>query len=409
MGDERGEPMDNRPIILKKNLEPGMWLEMEKDFDLGASYGVWPLGTKAVVRYVDPRYKEIGLAFEGFDRGHNLIKPNEAASLLAPEDNPKSGWWVNIVWLQTYMKLSSGPEIVKRKGIDFDSVILQDAKKQQIIHAIGQIDHHDLIFNDWGFGETFEKGRGISMLFYGPPGTGKTLMAQALADKLDYSLKIIGAADVQSSIPGEAERNLRKHFEEASDGKSILLFDECDSLIYDRSATGAILGAQVNELLSQLERFNGVTVFTTNRLGTLDEAVNRRLSVKIGFPMPTEQERVAIWKRMFPERAPIGVVFWKKLAKEEIAGGHIKNAVLRAARIAAAKDTPKSKKKITQADLELGLAQEIEATNEFHEAKRKFNKGGRAIDGLLHEGGKLSVENNLANMQSEVKSMKKKE
>src|SRR5207253_257562 len=84
-----------------------------------------------------------------------------------------------------------------------------------------------------------------------------------------------------------------------------LIFDEWDSLIYTRANVGPILGAQINELLSQIERFNGLTIFTTNRLGTLDEAVNRRLALKLEFDMPTLEQRAEIWKRMFPKRCPL--------------------------------------------------------------------------------------------------------
>ena len=274
--------------------------------------------------------------------------------------------------------------------IDFNSVVIADHKRQQIIEALEQIHQHDLIFDQWGFDQTIEKGKGVSMLFYGPPGTGKTLMGQAIANKLDRKLLIIGTADIESSAPGESERNIRKYFEDAKKEGNILLFDECDSLIYTRQNVGPILGAQINELLSQIERFDGITLFTTNRLGTLDEAVNRRLALKLEFNMPTVEERVKIWQRMIPKAAPIDKdIDWERLAGLEITGGYIKNAVLRAARMAAIEDLEDKHKKIRMEHLVRALSQEAESMIEFEDAKQSFKSGYAHVDGTDGNGQKI--------------------
>lgn len=268
-------------------------------------------------------------------------------------------------------ELKSVAEAQKAK-VDFDSVVISQEKRDQILEALEQVNQSDLIFNKWGFGDTIEKGRGVSMLFYGPPGTGKTLMGQAIANKLDKTLSVISTADVESSAPGEAERNIRKHFKEAKEKGNILLFDECDSLIYSRAGTGPIMSAQVNELLSQIERFDGITLFTTNRLGTLDEAVNRRLALKLEFSMPSPEERAEIWRRMFPEAAPLDAdIDWMLLADFEITGGYIKNAVLRAARMAATEQLPDEKKTIKMKHLKKALRFEVESMMEFESARNK--------------------------------------
>lgn len=251
------------------------------------------------------------------------------------------------------------------KGIDFDSVILHKDKKRQILDAISQVDNHDLIFNQWGFADIFEKGTAISLLFYGPPGTGKTLMAQAIADKFNYKLQMVSTAEIETPEPGGAERNLKKYFAEAQKDKTVLLFDECDSLITDRKHVGMILAAQINALLSELERFTGIAIFTTNRLETLDPAFDRRLSLKLEFPMPDQTHRVQIWRRMFPAKAPLAKdIRWEDLATIEIAGGHIKNVVLKAARMAAAQKATQ----ITDDILWDCLESEVEGLTAYREA-----------------------------------------
>jgi AAA+ superfamily predicted ATPase len=273
-----------------------------------------------------------------------------------------------------------------KTGVSFDSVILEDEKKQQIVDAISQIDHHDTIFNKWGFSEVFEKGTAISLLFYGPPGTGKTLMAQAIADKYRYELKLISTAEIETPEPGGAERNLKKYFAEAQDGKTVLLFDECDSLITDRQRVGMILAAQINCLLSELERFKGIAIFTTNRLGALDPAFERRLSLKLEFAMPDAEHRAKIWQRMFPKKAPLGKVDWNRLAEIEIAGGHIKNVVLTAARKAASKGHDQ----ITEAVIWEALEHEIAGLESYREALDAYNPWvGTPLQGFKRERGKV--------------------
>lgn len=256
-----------------------------------------------------------------------------------------------------------------RPIVDFDSVVLADEKKKAILEALNQVDKHDLIFNKWGFGSVFEKGTAISLLFYGEPGTGKTLMAQAIADKFDYKLTRIGTAEIESSEPGGAERAIRTFFEQA-DKKTILLFDECDSLLYNRKDVGSILAAQVNQLLQSLENHEGIVIFTTNRLGTLDEALNRRLSLKLEFEMPDAEHRIKIWRRMFPKKAPLALdVKWDELASIEVTGGYIKNAVLRAVRMAAAEEMDDKDKQITHVHLVRALKQEVRSMVDFEDAR----------------------------------------
>lgn len=255
--------------------------------------------------------------------------------------------------------------------VSFDSVILDKDKKQSIIDTIRQVDNHDLIFTEWGFSDVFEKGTAISMLFYGEPGTGKTLMAQAIADKYGYALKTLSTAEIETPEPGGAERNIKEAFGKAGE-KTVILFDECDSLISSRKFMGAIMAAQVNALLTELEHYKGIAIFTTNRVGTLDEAFERRLSLKMEFEMPSAELRAKIWERMIPKKAPMhDDVDFGELSEIEIAGGHIKNIVLKAARMAANLDMPNKHKKITQDILKTALIEEVESKLAYTQAHQE--------------------------------------
>ena len=119
-------------------------------------------------------------------------------------------------------------------------------------------------FEEWGINEHFEKGLTNSILLYGPPGTGKTMVSESIASVLGLNLMKMGTGDIQSNIPGKTEQNITDCFKQAKDEKAVLLLDECDSLLYDRNAVGAILSAEINHLLGEIENFDGIVVLTTN-------------------------------------------------------------------------------------------------------------------------------------------------
>lgn len=171
------------------------------------------------------------------------------------------------------------------------------------------------------------------MLFWGVPGTGKTLMAQAISDTLGMKLSKYGPAEIESSEPGGAERTIKDIFRNCNN--QVVLFDECDSLLVSREEVGPIMSQMINTLLSEMELFKGVVIFTTNRMGKLDSALERRLTTKIEFPFPDKKARLLIWKRMLPKKAPLNKdVKLKELSEYPFTGGSIKNIVLNTARTA---------------------------------------------------------------------------
>jgi SpoVK/Ycf46/Vps4 family AAA+-type ATPase len=122
------------------------------------------------------------------------------------------------------------------------------------------------------------------LCLYGPPGTGKTAFGLHLARELDLPLMVRRASDLLGMYVGENEKNLARMFAEARQEGALLLLDEADSFLQDRS------GAQrsweitlVNEMLTQLEAFPGIFVASTNLLDTLEPAALRRFEMKVRF------------------------------------------------------------------------------------------------------------------------------
>ncbi|MGM0559326.1 MAG: AAA family ATPase, partial [Myxococcota bacterium] len=78
--------------------------------------------------------------------------------------------------------------------------------------------------------------------------------------------------------------NLAAAFEEAAKSASVLLIDEVDSFLPDRDNSNQHWQTtMVNEMLTQMERFEGVFVATTNRREGLDPATQRRFDLTIEF------------------------------------------------------------------------------------------------------------------------------
>jgi len=136
------------------------------------------------------------------------------------------------------------------------------------------------------------KGR---LCLHGVPGTGKTQFAELLAEALGRELKVASASTLLSPYVGETERNLAELFRGADPEHVVILLDEVDSFLADRRhAQRSWERTQVNELLQQMERYEGVFIAATNMVDAIDPAALRRFDLKIGFfPLSTEQRERA--------------------------------------------------------------------------------------------------------------------
>ena len=125
---------------------------------------------------------------------------------------------------------------------------------------------------------------GGRICFYGPPGTGKTAYGRHLAEQLDRPLLLKRASDLLSMWLGGTEQLMAQMFEEARVEGAVLLLDEADSFLQDRGkAQRSWEISQVNEMLTQMEAFEGVFIASTNLMDQLDTAALRRFDLKVRF------------------------------------------------------------------------------------------------------------------------------
>jgi SpoVK/Ycf46/Vps4 family AAA+-type ATPase len=137
------------------------------------------------------------------------------------------------------------------------------------------------------------------LLFHGVPGAGKSAYARALAKEIDRPLFPKLASDLLSPYLGETEQNIRKVFDQAHRDEGVLLIDEVDSFLQSRErAVRSWEVAQVNEFLTQLERFEGIVVCTTNFIDHLDPAAMRRFDSKVEFLSLRVEQRQSLFRQL---------------------------------------------------------------------------------------------------------------
>jgi SpoVK/Ycf46/Vps4 family AAA+-type ATPase len=176
---------------------------------------------------------------------------------------------------------------------------------------------------------------------------------------------------MESMWAGETPKNVASVFRMATEEDAVLFFDEADA-IASRRTTGAMQGYSrelntvVNVLLKELESFNGVVIFATNLAVNFDPAFERRIRTHVLFEMPGIDEREQIWKvQVHPSKTPLAAdVNFRALAERyAVSGGDIKNAVLKAATMAAAEAGIDAAKTIHQSHLERGMDEVVAGRN----------------------------------------------
>lgn len=119
---------------------------------------------------------------------------------------------------------------------------------------------------------------------YGPPGTGKSAFGRSLASRLGKQLILKRSSDLLGPFVGQTEGCISAMFRDSEKQNAILLLDEADSFLRDRkTAQQSWEVTQVNELLTQMESFDGIFICCTNLIDDLDAASLRRFDLKIYF------------------------------------------------------------------------------------------------------------------------------
>ncbi|HEY6233499.1 MAG TPA: ATP-binding protein, partial [Candidatus Elarobacter sp.] len=230
----------------------------------------------------------------------------------------------------------------------WDDIVLPDAETEMLRQIADQVGHRGTVYGTWGFAQRMSRGLGIIVMFAGASGSGKTMAAEVIANELRLDLFRIDLSAVMSKYIGETEANLRRLFDAAEDGGSILLFDEADALFGKRTEVkdshDRYANIEINYLLQRMESYRGLAILATNMKSALDQAFMRRLRFVVDFPFPGVPERKLMWQKAFPPGTPTDALDMDRLARLNVTGGHIAvialNAAFAAARARTAVSTP---------------------------------------------------------------------
>ncbi len=147
-----------------------------------------------------------------------------------------------------------------------------------------------------------KKTENARLCLYGVPGTGKSAFGKYVADMLDKPLLLKKGSDLISKWVGGTEQNIAAAFKEAQEENAVLVFDEVDSFLADRTqAKQSWEVTQVNEMLVQMENFDGVFIATTNLMDNLDKASLRRFDLKLEFNSLKPEQAWGMFKEFAKE------------------------------------------------------------------------------------------------------------
>ena len=211
-----------------------------------------------------------------------------------------------------------------KSQVHLDQVVLPGNLKEEILdlaesYSNGESSQKKLLIDEF-----YGYGTGLTFLFYGPSGTGKTMLANALADSLNKELLTVNMG--KASKTNLSFEDLIKYlFKEAKLSNGIVFFDECDDVFQVNSE-------ESRTLLIEIEKAECITILATNRIVELDAALDRRITMKVPFHLPEENQREMIWRALVPPNIVVSEdVDFKRLAHRYIfTGGLIKNALFMA-------------------------------------------------------------------------------
>ena len=160
------------------------------------------------------------------------------------------------------------------------------------------------------YGDIFTPAEGNAVLLYGPPGCGKTMIAKAIASRFDemsdrpVAFAEVEASDILGMYQGVSEKRLSIAFEEAhrkarDNYYTILMFDELESLVQDRSGDVKThhqqLTATFLQEMNSIDR-NILIIGATNLPYELDTAAVRRFNTEIFVPHPGREGLKGFWE-----------------------------------------------------------------------------------------------------------------
>ncbi|GKZ25936.1 hypothetical protein AbraIFM66951_002454 [Aspergillus brasiliensis] len=200
-----------------------------------------------------------------------------------------------------------------------------------------------------------DKGNGLTILLHGGPGTGKTFTAESVAELAEKPLYRVTCGDI-GTLPENVEHYLESALHLGKIWDCIVLLDEADVFLQERTLSDLQRNALVTVFLRILEYYDGILILTSNRVGTFDEAFKSRIQISLHYPNLTRSQRFKIWRNLINRLKRLQdpdidfddvECYIGELADQEMNGREIRNAITTSRQLAKFKG-----KSMSYADLQ---------------------------------------------------------
>ncbi|KAK6522207.1 hypothetical protein TWF281_002773 [Arthrobotrys megalospora] len=217
----------------------------------------------------------------------------------------------------------------------FSKLVLPEETKELICGLVESHITDQSHFDDFVEG----KGKGLISVLHGAPGLGKTMTAETVAEYTKSPLYTVSAGSLGTDAI-TVERNLERILQLCTVWKAVLLLDEADVYLEQRSLHDINRNALVSIFLRLLEYYHGILFLTSNRVETFDEAIQSRIHIAIRYNELTPEARAQVWKNFVQKVESSGTETemkdedYEALMPLELNGRQIKNATRTALGIA---------------------------------------------------------------------------
>jgi SpoVK/Ycf46/Vps4 family AAA+-type ATPase len=301
----------------------------------------------AKIRQVLPAFKRSGTAVT-IDALNNIPDDGEVGS------TPLS---ITEVGKQVGELITPDPNIHK-----IENMVLYPECVEAAMMGINQVRRGADIEEVFQISKVLPKAGRCAINLYGPPGTGKTMLALGIAQTLGKKLYKVDYSSMISKWVGDTGKNIKAAFTQAKAHDAILLFDEADSMLSKRlTITEDAVSNSVNQnrniLMQELDSYDGIVFFTTNKFENYDEALLRRIAAHVKFELPNEEMRVKLFEMHYTNHGRLKDLSFEECAKKakDFSGGDILNVCVNSMRRCANVTPDKTSWYVTQdmADAEI--------------------------------------------------------
>lgn len=236
------------------------------------------------------------------------------------------------------------------------------------------------------------KGNGLILLLHGPPGTGKTYTAESVAEIARKPLYPVTCGDIGTK-PEAVEKYLGSVFHLGKTWDCVVLLDEAEVFLEQRTLNDLERNALVSVFLRTLEYYDGILILTTNRVGTFDEAFKSRISLALRYEKLNKNQRKQIWQNFFSRLRDLGEQesvdlddlesHVDELASYPMNGRQIRNS------ISTARQLAKYKKTRMKSD---HLKRSITLADKFDKYLAEVREGDTTESPATRKDGRLSDE-----------------